>query len=76
MAHRHQPISLTASPRAQVQEQRYSLGKLSKLVPAPVIPGFNAKPNTQRMCAQEPSFHRYHTENGYRITNVTIYSTY
>jgi hypothetical protein len=24
------------------------------------------------MCAQESSLHTYHTENGYRITNVTI----
>jgi hypothetical protein len=28
------------------------------------------------MCAQESSLHTYHTENGYRITNVTIYSIY
>jgi hypothetical protein len=28
------------------------------------------------MCAQESNFHTYHIENGYRITNVTIYSIY
>jgi hypothetical protein len=28
------------------------------------------------MCAQESSFHTYHIENGYRITNVTIYNIY
>jgi hypothetical protein len=25
------------------------------------------------MCAHESSLHTYRTENGYRITNVTIY---
>jgi hypothetical protein len=28
------------------------------------------------MCAQESNFHTNRTENGYRITNVTIYSNY
>jgi hypothetical protein len=28
------------------------------------------------MCVQESSLHTYCTENGYRITNVTIYSIY
>jgi hypothetical protein len=28
------------------------------------------------MCAQESSFHTYHTENGYKITNITIYNIY
>jgi hypothetical protein len=28
------------------------------------------------MCAQESSLHTYHTENGYRITNVIIYNIY
>jgi hypothetical protein len=28
------------------------------------------------MCAQEYSLHTYHTKNGYRIINVTIYSIY
>jgi hypothetical protein len=28
------------------------------------------------MCVQESSLHIYHTENGYRITNVTIYNNY
>jgi hypothetical protein len=37
-----------------------------------VTPGFKAKPNAYSMCAQEESLHTYRTENGYRITNVTI----
>jgi hypothetical protein len=37
-----------------------------------VTPGFKAKPNAHSMCAQESSFHTYHIENGYRITNVSI----
>jgi transposase InsO family protein len=37
-----------------------------------VTPGFKAKPNTHSMCAQESSFHTYLTENGYKITNVSI----
>jgi hypothetical protein len=28
------------------------------------------------MCAQKSSLYTYHTENGYRITNVTIYNIY
>jgi hypothetical protein len=28
------------------------------------------------MCAQESSLHTYRTENGYKISNVTIYSIY
>jgi hypothetical protein len=28
------------------------------------------------MCAQESSLHTYFTENGYRITNVTIYNIF
>jgi hypothetical protein len=28
------------------------------------------------MYAQESSLHTYHTENGHRITNVTIYNIY
>jgi hypothetical protein len=28
------------------------------------------------MYAQESNLHTYRTENGYRITNVMIYSTY
>jgi hypothetical protein len=38
--------------------------------------GFKAKLNAHSMCAQEASLHTYHTENGYRITNVTIYNIY
>jgi hypothetical protein len=37
---------------------------------------FMAKPNAQSMSAQESSLHTYRTENGYRITNVTIYNIY
>jgi hypothetical protein len=35
-------------------------------------PVFKPKPNVHSMCAQESSLHTYHTENGYRITNVSI----
>jgi hypothetical protein len=38
-----------------------------------VTPYFNAKLNDHSMCAQNLSLHTYHTENRYRITNVTIY---
>jgi hypothetical protein len=41
-----------------------------------VTPGFKAKPNAHSMCVHELSLHTYHTENGYRITNVTIYNIY
>jgi hypothetical protein len=41
-----------------------------------VPPGFKAKLNAHSMCAQELSLHTYRTEDGYRITNVTIYSIY
>jgi hypothetical protein len=37
---------------------------------------FKPKPNAHMMRAQESSLHTYHTENRYRITNVTIYSIY
>jgi hypothetical protein len=37
-----------------------------------VTPGFKVESNAHSMCAQESSLHTYHTENGYRITNVTI----
>jgi hypothetical protein len=30
------------------------------------------KPSTPSMCAQESSLHTYHTENGYKITNVSV----
>jgi hypothetical protein len=39
-------------------------------------PVFKSKPNAHSVCAQESSLHTYHTENGYTITNVTIYSIY
>jgi hypothetical protein len=41
-----------------------------------VTPGLKAKPNAHSICAQESSLHTYHTKNGYRISNVTIYSIY
>jgi hypothetical protein len=37
-----------------------------------VTPGFKAKSNAQIMCVQESSLHTYRTENGYKITNVSI----
>jgi hypothetical protein len=37
---------------------------------------FKTKPNAHSMCAQESSFHTYRIENGYRITNDTIYNNY
>jgi hypothetical protein len=40
------------------------------------MPGFKAKPNARSICAQESSFHTYHIENGYIITNVTIYNIF
>jgi hypothetical protein len=41
-----------------------------------VTPSFKVKPNAYSMCAQESSLHTYHTENGYKITNVSyIYYT-
>jgi hypothetical protein len=43
---------------------------------APVTPSFKAKLNVHSMCAHESSFHTYCIENGYRITNVTIYNIY
>jgi hypothetical protein len=39
-------------------------------------PFFKPKPNADSMCAQESSLHTYHTENGYKITNVTIYNLF
>jgi hypothetical protein len=37
-----------------------------------VTPSSKAKLSAHSMCAQESSLHTYRTENGYRITNVTI----
>jgi hypothetical protein len=39
-------------------------------------PVFKPKLNAHSMCAQESSLHTYRTENGYRITNVIIYSIF
>jgi hypothetical protein len=41
-----------------------------------VTPDFKAKSNVHSMCAQKSSFHTYRIENGYIITNITIYSIY
>jgi hypothetical protein len=43
---------------------------------ATVTPDFKVKLNDHSMCTQESSLHIYHIENGYRITNVTIYNIY
>jgi hypothetical protein len=32
--------------------------------------------NAHSMCAKESSLHTYRIENGYRITNVTIYNIF
>jgi hypothetical protein len=40
------------------------------------MPDFKLKPNVQCMCAQESSFHIYHTENRYIIMNVIIYNIF
>jgi hypothetical protein len=49
------------------------LKNTSRLVMTGVVtPSFEANLNSHSMCAQESSFHTYHTENGYRITNVSI----
>jgi hypothetical protein len=36
-----------------------------------VTPDLMAKSNAHSMCAQELSLHAYHTENEYKIPNVT-----
>jgi hypothetical protein len=38
--------------------------------------GFKAKSNAHIMSTQGSSLHTYHTENGYKIKNVTIYNIY
>jgi hypothetical protein len=35
-----------------------------------------AKPNAYNMCAHESSLHTYRSENGYRITNVSVQYIY
>jgi hypothetical protein len=42
----------------------------------PVTSDFKPKSIAHSTCAQESSLHIYHTENGYRITNVTIYNIF
>jgi hypothetical protein len=37
---------------------------------------FKVKPNAHSMCVHKSSLHIGRTENGYRITNVSIYSIY
>jgi hypothetical protein len=41
-----------------------------------ITPSFKAKLNAHSMCAQESSLHTYRSENGYRISNVSIYIIY
>jgi hypothetical protein len=41
-----------------------------------VTPSFKAKLNARSMCVHESGLHAYCIENGYRITNVSIYSIY
>jgi hypothetical protein len=47
----------------------YSSMNVPSLLSHPV---FKPKPNAHSMCAQESSLHTYRTENGDRITNVSI----
>jgi hypothetical protein len=35
-------------------------------------PVFKPKLNAHSMCAQESGLHTYRTDNGYRITNVSV----
>jgi hypothetical protein len=51
------------------QCMKFQADKLSHLV-------FKPKSNVHSMCAQESSLHAYCTENGYRITNIIIYSIF
>jgi hypothetical protein len=44
----------------------------SRLIRILSNPVWRPKPSTHSMCAQETSLHTYCTENGYRITNVSI----
>jgi hypothetical protein len=46
------------------------------LIPLCVTPDFLPKSNAHSMCDQESILHTYHTENGYKITNVIIYNTF
>jgi hypothetical protein len=41
-----------------------------------VTPGFKVKLDAHGICAQGSSLHTYRKENGYRITNITIYNNY
>jgi hypothetical protein len=50
-----------------VRTKQFELG--DKVLSYPVL---RPKPSTHSMCAQESNLHAYRTENGYRITNVTI----
>jgi hypothetical protein len=79
-----QPGDDAGSPRCDLVVQGSNTSTpghttLVDMVPAPrssgVTPGFKAKPNAHSMPTQESSFHTCCTENGYRITNFTIYST-
>jgi hypothetical protein len=54
-----------------VQPQSQALKVLKNFILA-VTPGFKAKPNAHSMYAQESNLRTYRSENGYRITNVSI----
>jgi hypothetical protein len=61
-AHKDDSTQLEARRRQQCSGGR---GALSH-------PVFKPKPNAHSMCAHESSLHTYRTENGDRITNVSI----
>jgi hypothetical protein len=50
--------------------------QLTRLWYHSVTSGFKVKLNAHSMCAQDSSLHTYRIKNGYKITNVTIYSMY
>jgi hypothetical protein len=62
-------LKLLAHEKGKVEKLDQELAK-SKETMSHV--SFKPKLNAHSMCAQESSLHTYHTENGYRITNVSI----
>jgi hypothetical protein len=69
--HRLSPPTRPSPPHVDTWQLRL------RLVGRPAVtPGFKPNPDTHSMCAHESCLHRYCIENGYRITNVTIYSIY
>jgi hypothetical protein len=57
-------------PHIHITSQTFKVSNLlGGLMSYPVL---IPKQSTHSICAQESSLHIYHTENGYRITNVTI----